>query len=207
MVFDSDVVTVGLARLRQFDPQGQLVFGATGHRYRLGRTLDEVAVRAFEVQHGIVLPPDYREFLLRAGNGGAGPYYGVFRLGEADDGHGHAVWQAGTFVGDPGKPFPHRDAWNLSDAEIEGLRSNEDDEQILARYWVPVDGAIPICHEGCALRVWLVVTGSEAGHVWRDATADFEGWSPILDSTRARATFGSWYSDWLTGTLGKVSSR
>ena len=48
----------------------------------------------------------------------------------------------------------------------------------LRRYWVPVDGAIPVCHEGCAVRDWLVVSGPEAGRVWHDATADMKGWSP-----------------------------
>jgi hypothetical protein len=32
------------------------------------------------------------------------------------------------------------------------------------RYWSAsvMNGAIPKCHEGCALRIWLVVTGEQA---------------------------------------------
>lgn len=128
------------------------------HRYRLEPVIDDGTVTAFQAMHGVVLPADYREFITRVGNGGAGPFYGVFRLGEMDDGHRHAAWGVGELVGDPKKPFPHREAWNLSSDEIEELEASDDDE-LLRKYWIPVDGAIPLCHEGCALRDWLVVTG------------------------------------------------
>lgn len=112
-------------------------------------------------------------------------------------------WQHGT---SSRTSFPHTAPWNLPAQEIEELQRHEDDQEIIRRYWMPVIGAIPLCHEGCALRDWLVVTGPEAGHVWHDATADFEGWRPVMDSRGVRATFAAWYSDWLGAALAKLGT-
>ena len=47
---------------------------------QLNNPVSEPDVASFEQKHGISLPPDYREFITRVGNGGAGPFYGVFAL-------------------------------------------------------------------------------------------------------------------------------
>jgi hypothetical protein len=71
------------------------------------------------------------------------------------------------------------------------------------RYWSSslMNGAIPICHEGCALRIWLVVAGEEAGDLWHDRRADYRGLSPVTLKNGSRATFSSWYSEWLEDCL------
>jgi len=69
------------------------------------------------------------------------------------------------------------------------------------RYYSAVDGAIPICHLGCALRHWLVVCGPEAGHVWEDSRADDEGFSPLKKPGHDRVTFYLWYRTWLDEAL------
>ncbi|WP_394844906.1 SMI1/KNR4 family protein [Pendulispora brunnea] len=147
----------------------------------------------FESTHGIRLPSDYRSFLSELGNGGAGPYYGVFKLGEMDDHSGFKPWTADGIVGNLAKSFPYTTSWNLSAEELERIQTSEDDEEILRVYWIAIDGAIPICHEGCALRDWLVVSGTEAGRVWHDATADLEGWSPCTFPDGRHMTFADWY--------------
>ncbi len=43
--------------------------------------MTEAAIRDTEAHYRIALPSDYREFLLRIGNGGAGPGYGLQRFG------------------------------------------------------------------------------------------------------------------------------
>ena len=44
------------------------------------------------------------------------------------------------------------------------------DRELEAHYWDPaiMNGAIPICHKGCALRQWLVIHGEQRGFVWDD---------------------------------------
>jgi hypothetical protein len=84
------------------------VFGSESHRFRLHRPLSEPTVRDFEIRHRITLPSDYRDFLILIGNGGAGPAYGLFKLGEMDDGFEHKPWtESDSFVGILSQPFPH----------------------------------------------------------------------------------------------------
>lgn len=58
------------------------VFGADVHGFRLNPPLPEVDVMAFENTHNVSLPHDFSQFLTKVGNGGAGPFYGVFPLGK-----------------------------------------------------------------------------------------------------------------------------
>lgn len=159
----------GLRRLREGDRELRL-FGASAHRHamRAAATAEEVA--SFESEHGVRLPEDYRAFLVGLGNGGAGPFYGIFPLGTHDD-------EAGDLVGQPNVAFPYTAAWRLSDDEIEAL---DDDETgaLEAEYWRPLDGALPVVLEGAGRHTWLVVTGPERGHVWQDTRDDRGGFRP-----------------------------
>jgi hypothetical protein len=55
-------------------------FGAAQHRYELRPPLSEARLLEIEAASGCRLPPDYRDFLLELGDGGAGPYYGLVPL-------------------------------------------------------------------------------------------------------------------------------
>ncbi|MCO1581122.1 SMI1/KNR4 family protein [Crossiella sp. SN42] len=118
-------------------------FGSRAHRYRLNRVLSVAKVTAFERRHGIALPADYRDFLLQVGNGGAGPHYGLYRLGTAD-----------SHDADLATPFPHTSQW----------RPAPDDEDVDRWY----DGTMEIAECGCAYYHRLVVTGPASGQVWQD---------------------------------------
>jgi hypothetical protein len=186
------------------------VFGEDSHGYELHAPLSEEEVSAFESQHGVRLPDDYRQFLTRVGNGGAGPYYGLFRFGEMDDGFDYGPW--GEFVGQLSLPFPHTSAWNDLTGKPDdqaAMDSDEYDALIEAfdqKYYDSrqVDGAIPICHLGCALRQWLVISGPETGNVWCDDRADYKGLHPLETQGRVRTSFFEWYRDWLDEVLSKV---
>src|SRR5438552_14698202 len=97
-----DVVIQGLEHWRNSQRMPG-VFGESAHPYRLHPVLTEAEVLAFQAAHGIRLPDDYREFITRVGNGGAGPYYGLFKLGEMDHGFEDGPW--GEFVGRLASPF------------------------------------------------------------------------------------------------------
>jgi hypothetical protein len=192
------------------------VFGSQMHGFRTHPPLSDDDVREFEQAHRITLPAEYRGFLIHVGNGGAGPAYGLFKLGEMDDNRGHAPWrEGGGFVGVLSRPFPHTGPWN----DLSG-RPAQDDEREMAEdpeyeaeweqweeeYFSPaqVCGAIPICHLGCALRLWLVVTGPEAGHVWCDDRADHGGLYPLEQGGSPRLTFLRWYRSWLDEAMRKL---
>ncbi len=68
-----------------------------------------------------------------------------------------------------------------------------------------MNGAIPICHEGCALRIWIVVTGEQTGHLWRDRRAEFMGVERVLTADGTHATFSRWYNQWLDDCLQATS--
>jgi hypothetical protein len=205
----------GLRRLREATVPLN-VFGAQAHGFVMHPPLSEQVLRDFEARHRVTLPPEYRGFLIKVGNGGAGPAYGLFKLGEMDDDFGHKPWtEDGGFVGVLSQPFPHTGPWNdLSEmpandesrefdlqCEDEYDRRLEEWEERV--YWntANVNGAVPICHLGCALRQWLVVTGPEAGNVWDDLRADQEGLKPVQQPGRNRVTFLPWYHFWLDQAL------
>ncbi|MFW9999011.1 MAG: SMI1/KNR4 family protein [Candidatus Hodarchaeota archaeon] len=74
-----------------------------------GFTLSEEVIIKFETRHKIKLPLDYMTFLMEIGNGGTGPYYGGFPLGEYDE----SAWKENDgFVGVLSKPFPYTSDWN-----------------------------------------------------------------------------------------------
>jgi len=181
------------------------VFGASGHGFKLERTLTAAEVEAAEGQWGVTFPDDYRTFLLEVGRGGAGPAYGLFPLVE-----NKGVWRfkgdGGELVSDLKRPFPHEKEWNavyreMGEDEDEDAYWEERDVWDNAVYWHAEQtyGAICICHRGCAIRDWLVVTGPERGHVWLDDRASDAGLIP-REIRGERATFAHWYLEWLAAT-------
>ena len=204
-----------LQRLAELDRKDRRrrVFGAASHQYKLNPPLPVSVIEAFEKQHGVSLPEDYRRFITEIGNGGAGPYYGVLPFGEDDVGD----WEAGGLVGDPSKSFPHTSGWNLPESfwvgepnpapdiplDEEGRLMEAWDRELEAHYWNPaiMNGAIPICHKGCALRQWLVIHGDQRGFVWDDNRVDNAGIAPVLDESGVPQTFADWYMGWLDDSM------
>jgi SMI1/KNR4 family protein SUKH-1 len=208
---DPTYVRESLRRLLRVKPK---VFGSDGHEFELNPPLSEREVASFEASRGIRLPGDYRQFITEIGNGGAGPYYGVFPLGYMDDGFDSAPWdKPHSIVGDLAAEFRYREAWNdLTGCPPDQLADENEEEyerQMNAfdgRYFAPslMNGAFPICHMGCALRVWLVVTGEQRGRLWRDGRAEQTGLSPIMLKDGSPADFSGWYLEWLEEALALV---
>lgn len=65
------------------DPS-RLIFGADHHNYKLNPPASPEQVRRFEEKHNLLLPEEYKFFLTQIGNGGAGPYYGLYSLEEVE---------------------------------------------------------------------------------------------------------------------------
>ncbi len=60
------------------------ISGAHSHKYELRKPVSREKMEAFERKYGFCLPEEYRDFLLFAGDGGAGPYFGVYSLDEVE---------------------------------------------------------------------------------------------------------------------------
>jgi hypothetical protein len=175
-----DDIKVKLALLRGRDPHFK-IFGANVHRYRMSTPLSEQEVRAFESRHGVTLPADYREFLLRVGNGGAGPYYGVLPLG-----HHKAALPLLH------QSFPHTSDWNEDSLADDAYLSDE-----LTR------GAMRICNTGDGGYELLVVTGTVCGSIWADGRYANQGLLRLTHSQdpSREMDFLDWYQEWLERSL------
>jgi SMI1/KNR4 family protein SUKH-1 len=204
-----------LRALRE-SPRPLEVFGSQEHEFQTHPPLSEAFIRKFEEAHRIVLPAEYRGFLLEVGNGGAGPGYGLFKFGEMDENNSYGPWHEGDgFVGVLSEPFPHTSPWNdlSEEPEQDEERDSDEDPEWEERYasweegyWDPANanGAIPICHLGCAYRQWLVVTGPEAGNIWCDDRTDNAGLYPLEEGGLPRVTFLQWYRSWLDEALEQL---
>jgi hypothetical protein len=215
--FDIPSVRAAISQLRGLQPN---VFGSDGHGFQMNPVLSESEAAAFERDHRIVLPSDYRQFAIQVGNGGAGPFYGVFPLGFRDDNFDQRQWQENDgFIGTVSEPFRFQEEWNdlsgYPEADLmkrDETEYNRQIEQFEGEYWSSelMNGGLPICHEGCALRIWLLVTGEQAGQRWEDRRSEYKGLRPVLLAGGLAATFSKWYCERLDGcfaTAGLPSWR
>ncbi len=72
-------VREALAALAGSDPR-RVRFGAAAHGYALRAPLGAARLEEIERAAQVRLPDDYRDFVLELGDGGAGPYYGLWPL-------------------------------------------------------------------------------------------------------------------------------
>lgn len=124
-----------LRQLQKVDVDGR-VSGVKHYKYGWGPTWDENDLSAFEQQHSIKLPEDYRFFLREAGDGGSGPYHGIQTLKSASRGRDLSV------------PFPYTKSTSV---EWPG------DEPA---------GVLELCNQGCGYYFWLIVNGPAYGTIW-----------------------------------------
>ena len=114
-------------------------FGAESHKYQWNPPASLKEIEEFEQETGIVLPDGYRNFLLQAGNGGAGPFYGIFPISASK-----------------GWPIePDKLPWLAPDKSVEELEDVPDWKR----------GCIPIGSQGDTYITCLMVTGPDRGRV------------------------------------------
>lgn len=137
-------------KLAQVRSRQLRTFGSERHGFDLNPPLTEAEVHAFERIHGILLPEDYRIFLLHVGNGGAGPYYGLLPLGR---------WNAALLKdlhGYLSRPSPLRPDMPADEPWEQSLGCER--EQLL-------QGMLALCHQGSTFYAMLVITGDHRGRV------------------------------------------
>jgi hypothetical protein len=84
-----------------------------------------------EARYGLSLPGEYRSFLLEVGDGGAGPFYGIFRLDRSDP---PDPCDDDLLPGFLAGEFPHAQPWN--DIGDDGPEPEE-------KYFDPAAYAVP----------------------------------------------------------------
>lgn len=174
-----EIVKLGelVRRLRSADPNRR-VSGSDKHGYAFGPVLTEAEVLEFESENGVILPADYRQFLLTVGNGGAGPGYGLLPLDNT-----------GPCKRTLSSPFPlSRPSEEMSEAELEPFGD-------------PLDypGFVVICDHGCCHFSNLVVCGPKYGTMcfcW-----EFTLYNPT------DLSFTIWYRSWAQDKLRLLSNE
>ena len=207
MPLDVEYIRKRLKDIKRFDSLRGAVgipskYRVPGSELDLNPPLPIAEVEAFEKRYGIELPEDYRRIITEIGNGGRGPRYELFPLGE------YRSLDQAVFADHLAEPFPHQDAWNLPSEfwerepdydgmtpEAEERAEEEWDALLIEHYGAPwiMAGAMPISDLGCGSFEWLVVTGPQRGYVWEDRRADNLGVAPARDSDGNRVTFADWY--------------
>ena len=173
-----------LRKLGEVRHKGLKCFGSETHNFRLNPPLNESAIAEFEAIHKIVLPPDFRSFLRLAGNGGAGPYYGIYRLEDSSDFVDLTTDERPEFplaLPCPLTPKMARDAgWAKQFSDCIS----------------PCQGVMSIGRQGCSYVVGLIITGEHAGRV---VYLDEDDEPPYVVR---EPDFLSWYERWLDELLG-----
>jgi hypothetical protein len=145
MVFDEAYwreARVRLAALARLDPKCELVFASDAHRYKVLEPVSEREIAAFERQHKLKLPLEYRAFLKGFGAGGAGPDYGIYEFSD-------------LYVGNVAERFPR----------TETREWPEDPDDPLWRF----PGLLCVGTAGCGIDAFLEVNGAQPGTMWIDA--------------------------------------
>ncbi|MEW2920453.1 SMI1/KNR4 family protein [Muricauda sp. ANG21] len=185
-----------------------LVFGAAAHKYKLHPPATTVQVEAFEVTHGIQLPDCYRAFVLQVGNGGisyqnsgAGPYYGIYPLGNHLD----------TLVYGNPKTFLKNDCLlspKMTDSEWGNLtkaldQDNLSDETYYNEFSKVYGGILPLGSQGCTYVHGLVLNGPHKGKV-----VNLEMSADQKPSFAPDTSFLDWYEHWLDEIIsGKLIKK
>jgi hypothetical protein len=185
-----------------------LVFGAAAHKYELHPPATISQVEAFEEIHGVQLPDCYRAFVLQVGNGGAsyqnsgaGPYYGIYPLGDHLD----------TLVYGNPKAFLKNVCLlspKMTDAEWRNLtKALEEDNLSDKAYYLEFakiyGGILPLGSQGCTYVHGLVLNGPHKGKV-----VNLEMSADQKPSFAPYASFLDWYEHWLDEIIsGKLIKK
>ncbi|WP_437983372.1 HEAT repeat domain-containing protein [Sorangium sp. So ce117] len=173
-----------IAKLAAVRERGLKCFGSAAHCFELRPPAAEAEVAAFEAARRVRLPEDYRAFLLHAGHGGAGPFYGLMTLAACDDARYEALDDL-----DAECPL-HPDTLPPGDGWLEALLPGEEEAMDRA-----LRGTLSLGSQGCSYYTQLVLTGPARGQV---VYIDLDGGRPYFPES---AGFLDWYERWLDELL------
>ncbi|MGA5823365.1 SMI1/KNR4 family protein [Kitasatospora sp. NPDC094028] len=145
------------------------------------------AVRAFEAEHGVLLPEPYRTFVAEITDGSyAGPPdYGLVGLAELP-----SDWGDGRPERDLGQPFPLTSMWLWE----EDSRPFEEIDPIIEQVFN--HGSIVLGTDGCGMYWHLIVTGPHRGHIWNISGEGATPFGAEFGFTTAEPGFAGWVEHW-----------
>lgn len=165
------------------------VFGAKSHGYRLKPVAPIEKIERFEEKYQVVLPPEYRFFLTQVGDGGAGPFHGLYSLDKAEAYHQYpenmkkSAWIDQKLT---------KEEWLEVMTEPVDATREEDDLAYDRSMELVHSGIQLIGTQGCTYDNLLMLNGAEAGKVvYIDWNLDPE-WPPALTGQ----TFLEWYESY-----------
>lgn len=168
-------------------------YGITGHHYTLHPPLSEEEIAAAEKKIDVPLPEEYRAFLKLAGNGGAGPAWGLFTL-------------ENTYPGDEmlneypdfcSMEFPYEDSY------AEGAYAVlSKDFHHRGPFDEPFGGYVQLANYGHDMTAILIVSGQQRGKLWMMEQG--VSLTPFVQQRDGKTTgvgFLDWYDNWLNEYL------
>ena len=147
-------------------------------------------VEKFENVYNIILPAEYRSFLLQVGDGGDGPGLYMRSLGAPFD--DSLPWEDGEIYQGPNDPNSYLGE-SFSHTDVFSIEPRDADQYTTA-------GALYLFDQGDAMWDLLVVNGTCAGQIWLDRLTDSKGLSPATDVFGERIGFAKYYCNWLSGS-------
>ncbi|MDN4115946.1 SMI1/KNR4 family protein [Paenibacillus polymyxa] len=165
-----------------------LVFGASSHQYKVNEKLTAKALADWQAHNQVTLPEPYALFLTNVGNGGAGPYYGIYPIEKATSYTEHQALLAKSVL----HPEMTKEEWNHL---IEPLTKDEDipDEEYDDARNKVLGGMLCIGTQGCEYDMYLVLEGKYRGRIVY--TSDFHPDHPFFFVYED--SFLDWYERWL----------
>jgi hypothetical protein len=167
--------------LAEIDVDGA-VFGSGTHEWQLDDPLAPETIASFEREQSVSLPDELRAYLEHVAGGGAGPYYGLLPLPDADDASKLALTD--PFIGDLGDASVDRDP------ERRG-------------------GYLPLADQGCGYRSVLVLDGARRGQVLADMREAHEGF--VVEAPSFLAWLEDWLdrslAEWAERSLPDLVRR
>lgn len=172
------------------------VFGASSHQYSINKpaTIDDILV--IEKKYAIHLPDCYKAFILQFGNGGtayansgAGPFYGIYPLGEYVDeliDENTEKYLKNNCILYP--KMTDQDWENITLKIEDDAISDDDYTKELGRIY---GGILPIGSQGCTYLHGLVLNGEHRGKV---VNLSLDHYKPIFTFEN---NFLDWYERWL----------
>lgn len=165
-----------------------LVFGASSHKYKVYEVLTAKELADWQAKNQVTLPEPYAQFLMKVGNGGAGPYYGIYSIEKATSYTERNAFTTKCVL----HPRMTKEKWNHL---IEPLISDEDisDPEYDAARDRVMGGMLCIGTQGCEYDMYLVLEGKHRGKIIY--TAVFYPDHPFFFVYEDN--FLDWYERWL----------